>query len=625
MLALLVVVGGCGGDETTPTPQPPTCGEHELALPDGSCIRPGIPPGGCAEGFEHDGMAVPGQAECRPVMPCGEGKWGDLPIDGTTQHVDGSYAGGDSDGSADRPWTTISAAYDAAAAGALIAVAAGTYGDVVIWGKPVRLWGVCPDQVAIVGTGAELGAVTIGSSSNGAEVGGLSLRGTALGLALSGSEGVVVDRVRVHDNAQRGVTVEDTLGPTSLELRDSLVENNHDYGLFASGSSIRVVDSVVRATQPRPSDQALGRGINVQLACYDTTTGQECHPDRRSNGQVLGSLVERNHEHGVIIVGSDGLVEASVIRATLPRASDLFLGVGVSVQPSCVASATGQVCDPATRSTATIRGSLVDQNHETGLYAMGADVIVETTVVRATAPRPADQTTGRGIHISPVCWTTATGLQCDPTTPANVVVRQALVDLNHDHAILVLGSQVEIVDSVARDTLPRAWDQAGGRGVVLQPSTVVTPDGVVVDPSAPSVATLRRSLVTGSPETGLVIFGSQASVEASVVRATTGNNSQYGDGIIVCGRAGLSAAATFWNVHIEDSTRAGLANFGASVSLGQSTLVCSAFDLEGGTHMGASHHFDDLGGNRCGCPAADGPCLLESVGLEPPEMVAPVQ
>src|SRR5688572_26928029 len=119
-----IVGAGCGGGETEPA-LASACPAPELALPDETCIRPGIPPGGCAPGFVHDGeygcepvlpaepcppglMAVPGDAACRPVMPCGEGKWGELPVDASTVYVDGSYAGA-SDGSAAAPFTSIGA------------------------------------------------------------------------------------------------------------------------------------------------------------------------------------------------------------------------------------------------------------------------------------------------------------------------------------------------------------------------------------------------------------------------------------------------------------------------------------------------------------------------------------
>ena len=36
-------------------------------------------------------MALPGETECREIMTCGAGRWGDIPLDATTVYVDWSY------------------------------------------------------------------------------------------------------------------------------------------------------------------------------------------------------------------------------------------------------------------------------------------------------------------------------------------------------------------------------------------------------------------------------------------------------------------------------------------------------------------------------------------------------
>src|SRR5262245_22708122 len=136
-----VALTSCTTSDTDPAPVPPAlpaCSDP-LALPlaDGSCVRPGIPPDGCAPGFVHDGeygcepilpeapcpaglMAVPGESACRAVKACGQGRWGDIAVDASTEYVDGAYTGGQNDGSEAHPWTTISEAVMAAAPGALI-------------------------------------------------------------------------------------------------------------------------------------------------------------------------------------------------------------------------------------------------------------------------------------------------------------------------------------------------------------------------------------------------------------------------------------------------------------------------------------------------------------------------
>src|SRR5262249_42972986 len=145
--------GGGGGSSAG-------CAPGEMALEDGTCraagLPPdtpkpgptaeptaGIPPDGCAEGFAYDGdarclpilpnapcpdgmYAVPGETSCHAVGTCGAAPWGDAPVGATTQYVDAAFVGL-SDGSALSPWKTIQDAADAAAPGALIAIAAGTY------------------------------------------------------------------------------------------------------------------------------------------------------------------------------------------------------------------------------------------------------------------------------------------------------------------------------------------------------------------------------------------------------------------------------------------------------------------------------------------------------------------
>ena len=224
LLLTLTVVVGCSSEATNdPQPAQTACDPPALRLPDGACIRPGIPENGCGGGVEHDGaygcvpvlragscppgqLAVPGEESCRGVMECADGTWGSLPIDADTVHVDASDTAADADGMVDRPWPTVAQAIAKAPTGGLVAVAAGQYpASLTIAGAPLRLWGVCPGRVSLVGTddGATL---TIGAGADGTEVGGLALTGPGRGLLLGGAANVVVDRVRIHDNLDRGIS-----------------------------------------------------------------------------------------------------------------------------------------------------------------------------------------------------------------------------------------------------------------------------------------------------------------------------------------------------------------------------------------------------------------------------------
>src|SRR5215470_16966538 len=76
----------------------PSCAPGEAQLLDDTCQKAGIPPDACGEGFMPDGedgceailpeepcpkgmMAVPGMTQCEEVAPCGQGTWGDIPVE----------------------------------------------------------------------------------------------------------------------------------------------------------------------------------------------------------------------------------------------------------------------------------------------------------------------------------------------------------------------------------------------------------------------------------------------------------------------------------------------------------------------------------------------------------------
>src|SRR5262249_46228686 len=140
-----------------------------------------LPTADCAEGQ----TALPGETACHPLVDCGQGDFGDVPVDVGTQRVNAAYAGGNSDGSAARPWTTIADEIAAASPGAIVAIAAGTYAeDVVVGSKAVRLWGRCPEMVEVAGSG-NIAAIRI--QADGAEVRGLAVRGSGGGVVVTGA------------------------------------------------------------------------------------------------------------------------------------------------------------------------------------------------------------------------------------------------------------------------------------------------------------------------------------------------------------------------------------------------------------------------------------------------------
>ncbi len=613
--------GGTGGQEPclapdrlledgrclSPGVQDNGCPAGELGLVDGSCQPAGVPPELCADGFEplDQGcepilppepcppglMAVPGDSACREVAPCGTGRWGDIPIDGATEHVDAAYAGGSNDGTADRPWTTIGEAVTAAAPAALVAIAAGSYAENIdIVGKPVTLWGVCPAEVEVVGSATATAAVVIRAAADGTQMRSLAIRGNTMGLVLSGSQDVVLDRLWVHSNASTGISVEATLGPTAVTIEGALLEQNYGLGVFVAGSDVTIEGTVVRTTLPRASDQTFGRGINIQV---NPNTGV------RATVTLRASLLEQNHDLGMFVSGSDATIEGTVVRTTLPRAADQAYGRGISIQHNP---------DAAQRASVTLRASLLEQNQDAGVFVSGSDASIEGTVVRGTLPLMSDQTGGHGINI-----------QDDPDTGvrASATLRASLLDQNREVGVHVTGSDAIIEGTLVRNTLPRAADQAFGRGIHIQDSPGT---------AGRTSLTLRASLLVQNYDIGVLVLGADASIEGTVVGTTLPRacDGLFGDGIV--GFASPAPASIMIsNCLIESSARVGVAVFGAHAGLATTALECNVIDLNEESFGGSAGTFDDQGGSGCGCGPEQAACKTVSAGLEPPAPLEPSQ
>jgi hypothetical protein len=625
IVAWFVLLPGCTVDETALPPAPPvaSCEALELTLPDGSCVRPGMRPDDCAEGFVHDGeygcvptlpseacsagmMAVPGESACRPVMPCAEGTWGDIPIEPSTEHVDRAYTGGSSDGSAMHPWTTISDAIEAAADGAIVAIARGRYTESpYVYQKRVRLWGVCPDEVSVSAprTQADLAGLIV-DGGHGTEVHALALDGGAVGLGVASSENVLADRLWVHDQSGWGILVEDILDPTSLTLVDSLVERATEIGVGVTRADLNVEASVVRAVRPRPSDQSGGRGIHAQVRC--SSTG--CDASNRATLRVRRSLVQDNHEVGISVMSSDASIEGTVVMGTRPRPSGLIMGRGLVVQFACAAEGN---CDAGARSIAHLAGSMIEGNHDSGVLVVASSIDIETTVVRGTQPRLADGAFGRGIGVQD-CSADA---ECLSDVPAHATLKRSLVEKNHEFGLMFGGVEASLDGVVVRDTLPDASTATWGRGIHIQRHAAT---------GTRSRLDLIGSLIERNHELGVYVFATDARIESTVVRATEPRelDGRFGDGLAAYGDA-EQATVEVVRTQIKNSARAGLANFGTFVALSGVAIECAKFDLEGEHTVTPEEVFkfvlEDRGGNRCGCPDADVECVYVSTGIEAPE------
>jgi hypothetical protein len=600
VLALIVV--GCGSSSSppeTPAPvEPPAraCVPGELTLEGGGCQAAGVDT--CGEGFAPDERrsctailpaeacgkgqtAALGETTCREVAPCADGAWGDIPIEPGTQHVDASYVGGGSDGSAAKPWTTIKQAFTAATPGALVAVAAGSYHEeLILQGKPVRLWGRCPRLVEIVGTSAQLGLQVI-TGASGTELHGVAVTGSQAGIIITGARDVVVDRVWIHDTIKNGFDVEDARGSTSARLGRSLVERAGQYAVYVGGSEVTIEGSVFRDTQSL-ADGAEGRG-----AAFVSGLGRR----RRASVTVSSSVFERNRGLGVLIGESDVTLDRVVVRDTLAGATGDG-GRGVEVQANGAGRASNVV----------VRSSLFERNREIGVHVSGSTLSMERTVIRHTLPTDSQRLLGRAMNVIPDLVSRAR---------ANVTIRASVLEENHEVGLFIVGSDAFVEATIVRDTQPQVSDGFFGRGIGLSSYPAF---------GERAKATIRGSAVERTFDLGVFAIDSDVTLEASYVTGTKSRSADgaFGDALAIQSVT-LPASGVVTASRFEGSARAGIANFGGHVSLAESKISCNVIDLDGETSsMGGEYTFDDLGGNGCGCETSSPRCIVLTSRLEPP-------
>ncbi len=678
-IALALLACGDGSEQPGVNPSPTPCVAGETKLDDGSCLPAGtqpdgcpagehavgeicqpagIPPELCAPGFEPDGtdscdpivptdpcppgqLALLGETQCHEVAPCGSGPWGDIPVAGSTQFVDASYALGTSDGSAAHPWTTIQEGIDAASPGTIVAVAAGSYvEDLLVGGKAVRLWGRCPALVEVVG-GATLAALYLGGGSEGTEVRDLAIVGAGIGVVVQTTSAVLLDRLWIHDTADTGLSVGGVVDEPGLTLSRSLLEANAMSALTTYGSQLVVDSSVLRNVQPNPADLGFGHGIYASNSLQSGERGQltvqstiidgahdsgvflwgtdatfegilvrdtkptvatgiggtglyaagDLPTGNRASVILRSSVLEHNHLIGVLVAAADADLEGVAIRDTLPDADPLSVGVGLA---SLGAS------EPDTGASVTLRACVVERNPGFGVRLLGADAVVEATVIRDTLPHPTTQSFGRGIDAM---------ANSNSGDHSDLVLRFSVVERCHSTGVVLWGSQGTIEGSVVRNVSPDLGLAKHGFGV--------SASALEMERSA---LVLRWSVVELAHEAGVAAFGSDLTVEGTIVRDILPSLEEtlFGDAVAATSRQAGPAIVSLSGSRLSSAARAGVGVFGSEATLGTTALECNAIHLDAETYDLSEPTLVDLGGNVCGCDGTTVVCKVLSSALEPP-------
>lgn len=472
-----------GPTETTCTliGPPATCLTGWAKTSGGWC-EPILPAASCPAGT----MEVLGQATCQPIGDCGTGTWGKIPVTASTIFVDQAYAGGGSDGTQAKPFTTLTAALAAAPSNAQIAVAAGTYAEDLSLDKPVTIQGRCAQQVTVQGqqdsTNDDFApAVEVQAQ---VKLTGLTVTGPNVGIRVKTGE-ATLERVVVSGCGYLGVFA---LAGTKVSLDHSLVQGNHGVGLYAKGSNATLDHTMVRETQPRALDKLLGTGVQ---AVFDEDSATP------AKVTVRDCLIAGNRNNAIAVVGGDATIERTVMRDTLPQASDGLYGYGIL-------GGLGLPNEPP--STVTVKDCVIADNHHTSVLFQGAKGTLERTVVRGTKPQLANSTYGSGI--------VAKAVGDHKKVQADLTVRDCLVLGNRFAAIWVEESKALIERTVVRDTEAQASDKLNGFGVGARDAQL----------------TVKDCLVAGNRQSGIVLEGAEGTVQGTVIRDTRPQVSDKGNG-----------------------------------------------------------------------------------------------
>ena len=267
--------------------------------------------------------------------------------------------------------------------------------------------------------------------------------------------------------------------------------------------------------------------------------------------KIKDSLLADNLWSAVLLEGAEATLERTVVRDTGPEEKRSIFGYGI------VAYKTQSF-----RSRLVLRDCLLARNMESGLLTLGAEAILERTVVQATRP-DAEGAFGAGVI--------AAYGQGDAAGPSTLTLRQCLVHENRVVGVGVQGSSATIEGTVIQNTLPHANNKSFGNGLA------------VFKEQASSTVVMRESVVRRHRGAGIWLESADATIERCQVLETAIDEGLgvYGDGI----QASLETPGEVSTVRISDtlveqSARAGLVLLAVGGAVSRSVFRGGVFAID---------------------------------------------
>ena len=409
------------------------------SCPEGSSVRDSrwgceaIVPATACTGANRDAY---GSASCVPIGDCGAA----FPPANATLFVDAASAVDATH------FTRINDALAAASAGAVIAIAPGTYPESLVATKDLTLVGRCAAKVSIVGAGSSVRGLRV---EEGVKV-------TARGLTIT----------------KQFIGVSVGVG-ASLTLSDSVVEANSEVGISLSeGVSTFTGERLAVRDNKEGSAGTHGWGLNAQAGATVTVTD---------------SAFSGNHYANVrLSTKSSGTFERIVLRDGKPTTME-DVGRGISVQQGATAKLT--------------RAALVG-NYEIGIVAADATTIELEEVLVGSTKLSKSGAFGRALDAFGGAQVHAKRFHAYDNHDASVIAVEP-----GTHVTLEASS---IVDTAFERSglLGRAIGVQQGATVDVTDSAIVNAREVAVGVfDRGSHVTLSRSVVIGTQPNGDAAFG----------------------------------------------------------------------------------------------------------------------
>jgi hypothetical protein len=295
-----------------------------------------------------------------------------------------------------------------------------------------------------------------------------------------------IGRQAIHIQANAATRAHSTATISAI-----VVEKTTTAGIVVSDSEATIKYTVLRRIQLDESGRGTAINIQQSRAAKDSLG--------RANVKITGCVVDGSAHVGVYVLGSDATIESTIVRNTISDNAAAY-------QTGIMSASTGN--DLSERANITVRSTIVENNGLTGVRVDGADLTLENSIVR-----------GQGSYGFFAQYNHETD------TRSVATIRRSIVDKNRNSGVVALGSDLEMVSSLVRDTLPE--DGLRGVGVTIQADW---------EHDMPASGKLYMCRIERNRQQGIRILNANATIDTSVIYGTTsGEPSGAGWGIEIEG------------------------------------------------------------------------------------------